>query len=154
VKYAKYGTIVLVLVFMISAGTQQAAAQEETFKGTFNLPTEAYWGSTLLPPGEYSIALSLDQTRTVPLVRLTGDGLRAWILTGPAASKEVTEHSKLLLENINGVYVIRHLDAGIVGRSYVFAVSKSVYKNAHMKAVRAGNEPSPVSVPIAANGAF
>jgi len=148
VKYAKYGTIVLMLALVISAGAPRAAAQN-VFKGTFNLPTEAYWGPTLLQPGQYSIAMSLDQTQTVRIIRLTGDGVQASILTGTGIPEKVSEHSALRLESVNGVNVVRRLDAGLVGQSYGFAVAKNV----RMKVERA-SAPSPMTVPVSTSGAY
>jgi hypothetical protein len=146
VKYAKYGTMVLMLAFLVGFSTPRAAAQE-TFKGTFNLPAETYWGTTLLPPGPYKITMSLDPMQRVHIVRLEGDGLRAFFLTGPATPDRISHRSTLRLENRNGVYVVRHLDAGIVGQSYVFPVSKNV----RMK-VEHASAPSRVAVPVTAGG--
>lgn len=145
-KYAKYGTMVLMLAFFVGFSTQPAAAQE-AFKGTFTLPEAAYWGTTLLPPGPYTVTMSHDPTNRIPLVRIEGDGLRAFILTGPGTPERTSDRSTLRLENYNGVYVVRHLDDGIFGQSYVFPVSK----NLRMKVERAST-PSQVTVPIAAGG--
>ncbi|HVP47133.1 MAG TPA: hypothetical protein VMT32_11140 [Bryobacteraceae bacterium] len=147
-KYAKYGMMVLMLALVIGAGAPPAAAQE-AFKGTFNLSTEAYWGPNLLQPGQYSIWMSLDQTQFVRVIRLTGDGVRATILTGPGTPEDISKHSTLQLEQINGVNVVRHLDAGIIGKSYGFTVSKNV----RMKVERA-SAPSQITVPIATGGAY
>jgi len=148
VKYAKYGTMVLMLALLVGFSTPRATAQE-AFTGTFTLQSEVYWGTTLLPPGTYTIAMGLDPSQTVRVLRITGDGIRAFLLTGPGTHEDVSAHSQLRLENLNGVYVVRHLDAGIVGQSYVFPVSKNV----RMKVERA-SAPSQMSVPIAAGGSY
>lgn len=140
--------MVLMLAFVVAFSTPRATAQE-AFQGTFNLQTEAYWGTTLLPPGSYSIAMGLDPTQRVRVIRLMGDGVRTFLLTGPGIPERISEHSALRLENLNGVYVVRHLDAGILGQSYVFPVSKNV----HMKVERA-RAPSQVTVPVAAGGSY
>jgi len=146
VKYAKYGTMVLMLAVFVGFSTPRAMAQQN-FKGSFNLPAEAYWGTTLLAPGHYTINMSLDPTQQVRVVRLQGDDLLIYILAGPPTPDRMSERSTLRLENINGVYVVRHLDAGILGQSYVFSVSKNV----RMKVQRA-SAPSQVSVPVVAAG--
>jgi hypothetical protein len=148
VKYAKYGTMVLMLAFVVGLTTPRATAQE-AFKGSFNLPAAAYWGTTLLAPGHYTIHMSLDPTQRVRVVRLEGDDVRIYILTGPPNPERVSDRSALRLDNINGVYVVRHLDAGILGQSYAFAVSKKV----HMK-VESASAASEVSVPVAAGGSY
>jgi hypothetical protein len=145
VKYAKYGTIVLMLAFLVGFSTPQAAAQ--SLKGSFDLPAETYWGTTLLQPGHYTITVSHDPAQRVHSLRLTGDGIRIFLLTGPPTPDEFSDRSKLRLENINGVYVVRHLDDGIFGESYVFPVSKNV----RMKVERAST-PSQVVVPVSAGG--
>ena len=93
--------------------------------------------------------MSLDTTERIHPVRLEGDGLRVFLLTGPPTLNRVSPRSTLRIENRNGVYVVRHLDAGILGQSYVFPVSKKV----RMKVERAG-APSQVVVPIAAGGSY
>jgi hypothetical protein len=148
VKYAKYGTMVLMLAFLVGFSTTPAAAQQ-AFKGSFDLAAETYWGSTLLAPGHYTITMSLDPTQQVRLVRLEGDDRRAFILAGPPTPERISDRSTLRLENVNGVYVVRHLDAGILGQSYVFPVSKNV----RMKVQRASTS-SQVVVPVSAGGSY
>jgi len=148
VKYAKYGTMVLMLAVFVGFSTPRAMAQQN-FKGSFNLPAEAYWGTTLLAPGHYTINMSLDPTQQVRVVRLQGDDLRIYILAGPPTPDRMSDRSTLRLENINGVYVVRHLDAGILGQSYVFPVSKNV----RMK-VEHASAPSQVAVPVTAGGSY
>jgi hypothetical protein len=147
VKYAKYGTMVLMLAFLVGFSTTPAAAQQ-AFKGNFDLAAETYWGSTLLAPGHYTINMSLDPTQQVHLVRLEGDDRRVFILTGSPTPDRVSDRNELRLENINGVYVVRHLDAGLLGRSYVFPVAKKV----RMQVQRASTSSQTVVVPVAAGG--
>jgi hypothetical protein len=149
VKYAKYGTMVLMLALLVGFSTPQAAAQQ-AFTGSFDLPAEAYWGSTLLAPGHYTFRLSLGPGQQVHAVGIQGDDRRVYLLTGPATPDRVSDRNVLRLENINGVNVVRHLDAGLLGQSYVFAVSKNVRMN-----VQSASTPShEVVVPIAAGGSF
>jgi hypothetical protein len=147
-RYAKYGAMVLMLAFVTGITTPRAAAQE-AFRGTFHLTAETYWGKTLLPPGPYTVTMSLDPAQRIRMVRLEGDGLRAFFLTGPPTLDRISHRSTLRLENINGVYVVRHLDAGMLGQSYVFPVSKNV----RIKGERA-SAPSQVAVPISAGGSY
>jgi hypothetical protein len=147
VKYAKYGTMVLMLASF--AGFSTPAAAQEAFQGTFNLTTETYWGKTLLPPGPYKVTMSLDPAQRIRVVRLEGDGLRAFFLTGPPTLDRISHRSTLRLENLNGVYLVRHLDAGLVGESYVFPVSKSVRVKAE-----SASAPTQVTVPISAGGSY
>lgn len=145
-KYAKYGTMVLMLALVVGFGTPRAAAQE-LFKGTFNLTTEAYWGPTLLPPGEYAITMSLDQTLGIREVRLFGEDVRASILTDYGTPERVSERSTLQLQQVNGVYVVRELNAGIVGRSFKFQVSKKARAGAEQP-----NAVSQLAIPVSTSG--
>jgi hypothetical protein len=116
VKYAKYGTMVLMLAIFVGFSTTPAAAQQ-AFKGSFDLPGETYWGSTL------------------------------FLLSGPPTPDRVSNRNTLRLENINGAYVVRHLDAGILGQSYVFPVAKNV----RMQVQRASTSAQ-VVVPVSTGG--
>ena len=145
-KYAKYGTMVLMLAFVVGFSTPQAAAQT-AFVGNFDLPAETYWGSTLLAPGHYTIRVSLDPTQQVRVIRLQGDDRRVFFLSGPPLPDRVSDRNKLRLENINGVNVVRHLDAGLLGQSYVFPVAKNV----RMQVQRASTS-SQVVIPVNAGG--
>lgn len=145
-KYAKYGTMVLTLAMIVGFSTPRASAQE-LFKGTFSLATEAYWGPTLLPPGDYSITMSLDQTRLTREVRLLGEDVRASVLTDYGTPERVSDRSFLKLQEVNGVYVVRELDAGLVGRSFKFLVSKKARASAERP-----NAVSQLTVPVSTSG--
>lgn len=148
-KYARYGTMVLMLALLVGFSTPQAAAQQ-AFTGSFDLPAETYWGSTLLAPGHYTIRINLDPAQQVRLIRLQGDDRRVFFLSGPPAPDRVSDRNELRLENINGVSVVRHLDAGLLGQSYVFPVAKNVRMQVH----RASTSPQTVVVPVSAGGSY
>src|SRR5579864_663879 len=143
-KYAKYGFGVLTLALAMGLTTKPAAAQQ-AFTGHFTLETEAYWGAKLLPPGEYSILANLDPTSLIREVRVTGDGVRASVLTANTLGEPVSDHSKLRIEQINGVNVIRQLDAGLVGQSFRFGVSKNARVNAEQASVSSQKQ---LTVPV------
>jgi len=147
-KYAKHGFLVLTLALAASFTVQRAAAQQ-AFTGKFTLASEAYWGPTLLPAGQYSIIANLDPTTSVHEVRVVGEGVRAAVLTGAVFNKPVSSHSKLQLQEINGVAVIRQLDAGLVGQSFRFSVSKNA--RGHAEQASAG---SVTTVPVSTSGAY
>jgi hypothetical protein len=148
VKYAKYGTMVLMLAFFVGFSTPQATAQQ-AYTGSFDLPAETYWGSTLLAPGHYTIRLNLDPAQQVRVIRLQGDDRRVFFLSGPPTPERVSERNELRLENINGVSVVRHLDAGLLGQSYVFPVAKNVRAQVHR-----ASTSSQVVIPVSAGGSY
>ena len=143
---AKHVIIVLMLAALAIGVSASPAAAQTGLRGTFTLTVEAYWGTAVLPAGEYKIAMNLDATPNTRIVFLDGEGIHAMILTGAAMPEEVSGHSALQLEENNGVYVVRRLDAGMMGRSYNFLVSKA----ARMKTDRA-SASTPFSVPITAS---
>jgi hypothetical protein len=92
--------------------------------------------------------MSLDPTQQVRSVRIQGDDRRVFFLSGPPTPDRVSDRNVLRLENINGVNVVRHLDAGLLGQSYVFPVAKNV----RMQVQRASTPTQAVVVPVAAGG--
>jgi hypothetical protein len=129
----------------LGAGASRATA-DEVYKGTFTLSSPAYWGDTLLQPGEYTIMMHTDLTRT-PFVRLRGAGVNAVIMGIPVSSEPVSGRSSLMLGGFNGGYAVQKLDAGPLGRTFHFAVSKRVRNGTERAA--AG---TPVHVPVSAGG--
>jgi len=147
-KYAKHGFLVLTLA--LAAGfTVPSASAQQAFTGKFTLPSEAYWGPTLLPAGQYSIIANLDPTTAVHEVRVMGEGVRATVLTGAVFTRPVSSHSMLELQDINGVAVIRQLDAGLVGQSFRFSVSKNARGHAEQASASAMTP-----VPVSTSGAY
>ena len=142
-KYAKYGTLVLMLAFLVGFSTPPAAAQQ-TYKGTFDLQTEAYWGPTLLPPGHYTVMMHPEPGKAVRVLSLTGEGVRAYVLAGPGTPEHVAEKGTLRLYDYNGVYVVRQLNTGLLGQSYNFVTSKK----ARARVEQASTPPRAVTVPV------
>lgn len=148
-KYAKYAFVVLTIALVMSATTQPAAAQQ-AFTGHFTLPAEAYFGPTLLPAGDYSIQANLDKTTSVREVVVRGDSVRTSILTSTIMTEPVSSQSRLEIQTINGVNVIRQLDAGLVGQSFRFGVSKKARTDVERASL---SSPTYVNVPVS-SGAF
>jgi hypothetical protein len=142
-KLRKQLTIGLALVGLALGLTVRASAQP-VLKGTFELPTAAYFGDKLLQPGQYTIWMSTEvrDIAHVPQIHLSGEGVNATFL---AIAKPAPESGRnhLDVDNIDGTYVIRAFDAGSIGESFAFGVTKSVRN----KALRASAEP-PIAVAV------
>lgn len=147
-KYAKHGFLVLTLA-LVAGFTAPRAAAQQAYTGTFTLASEAYWGPTLLPAGQYSIIANLDPTSAVRAVNIKGDGVRATVLTSRGMTGNVSADNKLLLEQINGVNVIRELDAGLVGQTFRFSVSKNARGHAEQ-----ASSSAMTTVPVSTSGAY
>ena len=145
-KLHKQFILTLALAAMVLGVTASRATAATVYKGTFSLPVDAYWGSTLLHPGEYSISMDWDYTRT-SLVYLRGENVHAVILTGSANLENPSEHSRLTLEQVNGTYVVRELKAGTLGKDFKFPVSKVVRRQTDR-----ASKAAPINIQVAAGG--
>jgi hypothetical protein len=145
----KYLSIAFTVALVaLAAGFMPSPARAgEVLKGTFELPAAAYWGDTLLQPGEYTVVMDIGYSKP-PVVHLTGEGVRVNMLTMSMPFKE-SGRSILKLEDINGTYVVREFDAGFLGKAYPFEVTKSVRN----KALRASAGPS-IELPVSTGAGF
>ncbi|MFN7993991.1 MAG: hypothetical protein U0Q18_10335 [Bryobacteraceae bacterium] len=132
-----------VVLSVVAAGVSTASAAT-LFKGKFELPAPAYWGSKLLQPGNYTISMDTDSPRT-SFIMVRGEGITKALVSSPVSNVQESAHSRLVLENVNGNYVIRELDAGVLGKSFRFAVARQARGHAE-----AASNAMPLSVPVAA----
>lgn len=143
----KHFTIGLALAGLALGLTTVQANAQPVLKGTFELPAAAYWGNSLLQPGQYTIWMSTE-TRDlahVPAIHLSGQGINLTFLAIAKPDKE-SGRNYLDVANIDGTYVIRAFDAGSIGERFAFSVTKNV-KNT---ALRASAELPSIAVPVAA----
>jgi len=143
----KHLTIGLALVGLALGLTTVQANAQPVLKGTFELPAAAYWGNTLLQPGQYTIWMSteMQDLAHVPAIHLSGEGINLTFLAIAKPDKE-SGRNYLDVANIDGTYVIRAFDAGLIGESFKFSVTKNVRN----KALRASAELPGIAVPVAA----
>ena len=111
-----------------------------------NLPVEAYWSSSLLQPGQYTVWLETDSARNY-LLHLRGEHMHTMILAGSITLENTSEHNQLKLEDVSGTYVVRELKAGGLGKDFKFSVAKSVRQQLDSASVR-----TPVNIPLVAAG--
>ena len=135
-KYAKYAVVVLALALVMGITAAPAAAAEQ-YTGSFTLSADAYWGSKLLPAGDYKISVNLDKQPGVHQATVYSESLRSTIVAGPSMNEPAANQNSLQLEQINGVYVIRQLDAGLAGRSFRFIVAKNARAHAEQSSASA-----------------
>ena len=78
----KHLTIGLALVGLALGLTTVQANAQPVLKGTFELPAAAYWGNTLLQPGQYTIWMSTEMRDMahVPAIHLSGEGVNLTFL--------------------------------------------------------------------------
>ena len=140
----------LALLGMALGVTAVHANAQPVLKGTFELPAAAYWGDKLLQPGQYTIWMSTEvhDIARAPMIHISGEGTDATFFAMAKPARE-SGRNYLDLANIDGTYVIRAFDAGIVGQTFAFNVTKSVRN----KALRASTEPA-MAVPVSAGAGF
>lgn len=126
------------LVLLAGAVTFGAAqAKAGNYSGTFKLPVEAYWGGAVLSPGEYTIAV--EQGAATPIVKIREDKRQVGaVLTGPYVAEDNSTHGRLTLVQINGVYVVKTFEAGLLGKTFSFATPKAV-RNRQLEAKETGH---------------
>jgi hypothetical protein len=98
-----------------------------------------------LQPGEYNLSLERGLSG-VELVSIRGEGVAA-IFIAPVGAAETSGHSCLKVDEVNGTYVVREFDAGPIGTSYRFGVSKAVRS---LKLRGAATQPAGVPISAAA----
>ena len=135
--------------FALGMTTTKAGAQM-VLKGSFELPRAAYFGDKLLQPGQYSIWLSAESRdpARAATIQVSGEGVNAKFL---AISKPTPESSRnhLDITGTDGTYVVSSFQAGLLGRSYAFGVTKSVQN----KMLRASAGPR-MAVPVSTAEGF
>jgi hypothetical protein len=144
VNLNKLFTLSLALVTLV--GVTAAGACAETIT-TFTLPIEAYWDSTLLQPGTYTLTVNKTTSGT-DMIILRGEGVAARFLV-PALFERASGNSRLELDAINGVYAVREFDVHATGTSYKFNVSKAV-----RSLTLRGAATQPVTIAVSAASGF
>jgi len=140
----KHFTIGLALIGLALGLTAAQAEILPVLRGTFELPAAAYLGNTLLQPGQYTIWTSTEpmDLSHVPVIHLSGEGINATFLS-LAKPEHESGRNYLSIENIDGTFVIRAFDAGSIGESFAFGLTRNVRN----KALRASAEPA-ITVPV------
>ena len=133
----KFAFVVVTLAAGLGALSPRANAQE--YKGNFSLPFETYWGGTVLQPGEYTVWTE-DARPGATVLRVSGNGKIATALIGPVELREFTSHTRIVLVEAGGIYALRQFDAGVLGKSFSFALPKSIHGKAGRVSIPAVTE--------------
>ncbi len=121
----KFAFGAVMLTAALGVFSPRANAQE--YKGKFTLPSETYWGGTVLQPGEYTVWTE-DARPGTSVLRVSGNGTIATALIGPIEFRTITGHSRIVLVEVGGIYALREFDAGSVGKSFSFALPKTIHE--------------------------
>lgn len=113
-----------VLTFIAFAVFTGSALMQGAGQGKFHLATEAHWGNSVLPAGDYEITLPNPALRQ-PQLRIDGAGKVLLQLPLVTDAQPISANSYLKLSNIGGEYFVTELSSGASGKSYTFSVPKS-----------------------------
>ena len=101
-------------------------ASAQTYKGTFNLPVETFVQDSVLPPGDYTITIGHMAPAGVDVVRIEGAGGAVSMLAPAPEPAAQADHGRLLFVDIGGKRVLKQFHAGMIGRSFTFAMPKAL----------------------------
>jgi hypothetical protein len=140
----KHLTIGLALMALSLGLTTTQACAQPVPKGTFELPAAAYWGDTLLQPGQYSIWMSTEVRDLVQVaqIHLSGEGVTK-TFAAISTPKRESGRSDLQIADMDGTYVVRAFETGLLGRSFAFGAAKNVRN----RTLRASAKPA-IAVPV------
>jgi hypothetical protein len=146
----KHFATALALATVTLGFTAIQANAQPVLKGTFELPAAVYWGNTLLQPGQYTIWMSTEvrDVARVPVIHVSGEGVSVQFLAIAKPERESARNT-LEISEIAGTHVVRAFDAGLIGESFAFGVTKTVKG----KALRASTEPV-MTIPVTSASAF
>jgi hypothetical protein len=112
-------------VMLASAlGVLSPRANAQEYKGKFNLPSETYWGGTVLQPGEYMVWTE-DARPGAAVLRVSGNGKIATALIGAVEFRTINGHGRIVLVDVGGIYALKEFDTGVLGKSFSFALPKA-----------------------------
>ena len=127
--FTKLGVAALALGALATSGNAQ-----NVYKGKFTLPFETHWGSTTLPPGDYTFVMSSAISDYRLYIR--GAQVNAIIEATSTDDRGVSAHAQLNLVNIADVQTVQTFDAPELGRTFIYftPAQKHVgHKEAHQK---------------------
>jgi hypothetical protein len=122
-------------VLALGAAVSQANARQ-LYRGTVSLPHETSWGGAVLQPGPHIIQIE-DGFDGIPVIHVFGQGEQLRIRGSAFDLEPLSSHGSLTLVNVGGTSAVKRFDAGVIGKSFDFNVSK--VKRSKME--RAGAEP-------------
>jgi hypothetical protein len=137
----KFAFCTVMLAAAMGVLSPRASAQD--YKGKFSLPVETYWGGTVLQPGEYTVWTE-DARPGATVLRVSGNGKIATALIGPVELRAFTGHTRIVLVEAGGIYALREFEAGVLGKSFSFALPKAI----HERVERAGVPAAVTEIPV------
>ena len=104
---------------LFSARPAQAQAQHPAFFGMFTLPYQVRWGSSVLPPGKYSISIKSTGSPMIALVRTADGNAVTYVVNGSVNTHPSSTNALLLREN-KGQFVVHSLALADLGLMLIY----------------------------------
>ena len=114
----------IALMALVLCATAVLGKSQDAYQGKFTLPFEAHWAGATLPAGEYTISMP-DAEISPYWLYVRGQGQVAIIMATATDTKAVSKQSQLAVVNTGGREAITSLEAGQLGMTFDYAVSKS-----------------------------
>jgi hypothetical protein len=105
----RYSHVVLLLLGLLSSTVVPITTHAGNILGRFTLTTEARWGNTVLPPGEYTYSVAANAVMPIVIVRSVRGDLGAFVVPVTISDAREGEPDKLVLEKTNGGMVVTSL---------------------------------------------
>jgi hypothetical protein len=126
----RYSRVALLLCSLLSSTVVPMATHADNILGRFTLTTEARWGSTVLPPGEYTYSVAANAVMPIVIVRSVRGDLGAFVVPVTMTDARKAEPDKLVLEKTNGGMVVSSLYVKDMRVIFHYRLSKSMPETA------------------------
>lgn len=126
----RYSHVALLLLSLLSSTAVPIATQADNLLGRFTLTSEARWGSTVLPPGEYTYSISSNSVLPIVIVRSARGGLGAFVAAMSITDARQGEPDKLLLEKTDTGMAVTSLYVKDMGVTLHYRIAKSTVETA------------------------
>jgi hypothetical protein len=113
----RYTHVAVLLLGLLGSTAVPMAAHADNLTGRFTLTSEAHWGRTTLPPGEYTYSISAEDAMPIVTVRSVKGDVGAFVFPTSVTEARRGEPDKLVLEKTNGGMAVTSLcvrDKGVV----------------------------------------
>ena len=126
------------LAVFAATGVMQAAQQ-----ASFHLPFAAHWGSAVMEPGDYRLALPEPAVGN-NLLQIFGQESAFFAMPQVTDIGEQLRKGSLMLVEVDGEYFVRQCSVASTGKTYLFPIPKAKHRQQMAK----GGSTSVVSVAI------
>lgn len=113
----RYRHVAVLLLGLLSSTALPMAAHADNITGRFTLTSEAHWGRTTLPPGEYTYNISAEDVMPIVIVRSVKGDVGAFVFPTSVSEARPGEPDELVLEKTSGGMAVTSLhlkDRGLV----------------------------------------